>query len=59
MQTVKITFEKMVDDKNLGTFNKTTLDRDDIKNILKELLTEEEAEEETEIPKNEFTEKDE
>ena len=62
MQTVKITFEKLVDDKNLGTFNKTTLDRDDIKNILKELLAEEvkeETEDKTEIPKNEFTEKDE
>ena len=59
MQTVKITFEKLVDDKNSGSLYKTTLNRDDIKDILKELLAEDEAEEENEIPKNEFTENEE
>ena len=58
MQTVKITFEKLVDDKNFGSSQKTTLNKEDIKSILKELLAEEEVEEETETIKNEFTEKD-
>jgi len=52
LRTVKITFEKKIDEKKFGDYNKTTLDREDIKSILKELLTEEE----TVIPKNEFTE---
>lgn len=55
MQTVKITFEKLVNDKNFGGFPKATLNKDDIKSILRELLKEDEIE----IPKNEFTEKDE
>ena len=55
MQTVKITFEKLVNDQNFGGFPKATLNKNDVKDILRELLTEEE----TEIPKNEFTEKDE
>ena len=62
LQTVRITFEKQIDDKNSGSFNKTTLNRDDIKDILKELLAEDvevETVEKTEIPINEFTEKDE
>lgn len=54
MQTVKITFEKLVNDKNLGGFPKATLNKDDIKSILRELLKDDEIE----IPKNEFTEKD-
>ena len=55
MQTVKITFEKLVNDKNFGGFPKATLNKDDIKSILKELLKEDEIE----IPKKDFTEKDE
>ncbi len=54
MQTVKITFEKLLNDNNLGGFSKATLNKDDIKNILRELL----KNDETEKPKNEFTEKD-
>ena len=54
MQTVKITFEKLVNDKNLGGFPKATLNKDDIKNILRDLL----KEDENKIPKNKFTEKD-
>ena len=55
MQTVKITFEKLVNDKNLGGFPKATLNKDDIKNILRDLLKDDEIE----ISTNEFTEKDE
>ena len=55
MQTVKITFEKLVNDKNLGGFPKATLNKDEIKSILRELL----EEDETKTPINEFTKKDE
>lgn len=54
MQTIKITFEKLVNDKNFSGFPKATLNNDDIKSILKELL----KEDKTEISQNEFTEKD-
>lgn len=55
LQTVKITFEKLVNSKNFGGFQKATLNKDDIKSILNELL----AEDETKNPEKQFTEKDE
>ena len=54
LQTVKITFEKLVNSKNFGGFQKATLNKDDIKSILNELLADDEAEK----PEKEFTEKD-
>ena len=54
LRTVKITFEKKIDEKKFGNYEKTTLDREEVKSILKELL----AEEEIANPKNEFTEID-
>jgi len=62
LQTVRITFEKQIDENKFSGLNKAILDRDEVKSILKELLAEEvevETVEKTETPINEFTEKDE
>ncbi|MDP8268012.1 MAG: YhjD/YihY/BrkB family envelope integrity protein [Candidatus Tenebribacter davisii] len=59
LQAVKITFEKYVDKKDMKNLQKTTLNKSELKNILRELVKEEEETEEIDIQKNEFTEKDE
>ncbi len=51
-EVVKITFEKIVNNKNLGGFPKANLNKDDVKNKLKDLLDEDNKGE----PKDEYTE---
>ncbi len=57
LNTVKITFEKMITDKNMEKIVSTTIPRDEMKNILREILQEETVETEK-AEKNQFTEKD-
>ena len=55
LQTVKITFEKLVNNENVNGFQKTTLERTELKEIIKEIL-EGDKEESQEEDKKEFTE---
>ncbi len=57
LNTVKITLEKKITDKNLEKIVSTTFPRDEMKNVLREILQEETAET-REAKKNQFTEKD-